>query len=378
MAKSFSRADNSVLGRWWWTIDRWILLLVAVLLAIGILLTMAASPPVAERIGLDSFYFVKRHALYMIPFTGVMVGVSLMDRKSIQRFSLALYILCVVMLLLTPFIGTEIKGARRWINLIGFSIQPSEFLKPALVILTAWMLAEQKKNPEIPGQIFAFGFYGLGVFLLLLQPDMGMIILMTAILVFQLFLAGLPLVLIGVLGVGGLGSFYAAYCLFPHVHQRVDRFLFPAQADKYSDRYQITQSLDAFFNGGFWGMGPGEGVVKKHLPDAHADFIFSVAGEEFGFLLCFLIIILFAAFIVRSVLQILYENDLFTLLAVSGLVFELGLQAIINMSSTLDLIPTKGMTLPFISFGGSSILSVAIITGMILALTRRTSRRFVV
>jgi len=338
---------------------------------VGIMLVMAASPPVAERIGLDSFYFVKRHLVYVAGFFVVTVGVSQLSQQSLRRAALLLYLGALVLLILTPFIGNEIKGARRWVSLGGFSIQPSEFMKPALVVMTAWMLSEKKKNVDVPGNIFAIIFYSLAIGLLLLQPDMGMVFLMTAIFFAQFFLAGLPLFLIVIASATGIVGMVSAYFLFPHVQSRVDRFLTPGTEDRFSERYQITQSLEAFSSGGFWGLGPGEGIVKKHLPDAHADFIFSVAAEEYGVFLCLIIALLFGFFVIRSILKVMQEQNLFILLAVSGLALEIGVQATINMASTLDLIPTKGMTLPFMSFGGSSILSIAISCGFILALTRR-------
>lgn len=368
---AFARTDNSVLTQWWWSVDRWLFLGISILVAVGIMLVMAASPPVAERIGLDSFYFVKRHLVYVAGFFVVMVGVSQLSQQSLRRAALLLYLGTLVLLVLMPFIGNEIKGAKRWVSLGGFSIQPSEFMKPALVVMTAWMLSEKKKNVDVPGNIFAIIFYSFAVGLLLLQPDMGMVFLMTAIFFAQFFLAGLPLFLIVIASATGIVGMVSAYFLFPHVQTRVDRFLTPSTEDRFSERYQITQSLEAFSSGGFWGLGPGEGIVKKHLPDAHADFIFSVAAEEYGAFLCLIIALLFGFFVIRSILKVMQEQNLFILLAVSGLALEIGIQATINMASTLDLIPTKGMTLPFMSFGGSSILSIAISCGFILALTRR-------
>ncbi len=371
---AFARTDNSVLTQWWWSVDRWLFLGISILVAVGIMLVMAASPPVAERIGLDSFYFVKRHLVYVAGFFVVTVGVSQLSQQPLRRAALFLYLGALVLLILTPFIGNEIKGARRWVSLGGFSIQPSEFMKPALVVMTAWMLSENKKNVDVPGNIFAIIFYSLAIGLLLLQPDMGMVFLMTSIFFAQFFLAGLPLFLIVIASATGIVGMVSAYFLFPHVQSRVDRFLTPGTEDRFSERYQITQSLEAFSSGGFWGLGPGEGIVKKHLPDAHADFIFSVAAEEYGVFLCLIIALLFGFFVIRSILKVMQEQNLFILLAVSGLALEIGVQATINMASTLDLIPTKGMTLPFMSFGGSSILSIAISCGFILALTRRQVR----
>ncbi len=368
---SFSRTDTSVLGRWWWTVDRWTFAGLSLLIAIGFFLTMAASPAVAEHLKMDTFYFVKRHAFYLVGVFITLVGVSLLSPRHVRRFAIILYGFAVLLLLLTPFLGVEIKGARRWLSMAGFSIQPSEFMKPALIVICAWMLAEKKQDPTFPGYGAALVFYGLVVGLLLLQPDMGMIVLNTAVVFTLFFLSGLPVygIIFGVIA-GGAGLL-GAYFTFSHVQQRIDRFLDPSSGDKYTDRYQITQSLEAFQNGGFFGRGPGEGTVKTHLPDAHADFIFAVAGEEFGFILCAIIIALFAFVVLRSFSRLLNEQNLFIVLAVSGLTTQFGLQALINMASTLNLIPTKGMTLPFISYGGSSMLALAISLGMVMALTRR-------
>jgi Bacterial cell division membrane protein len=375
MAKApFIRTDNSVLSIWWWSIDRWVFAMITMLIAVGVLLIMAASPPVAERIGLDSFYFVKRHLVYVVLFFCLTISISLLTEENVRRAALLLYVGITGLLFLMPFIGTEIKGARRWINVAGLSLQPSEFIKPALIVLTAWMLTEKKKNVDVPGNIFAMIFYGLTAVALLLQPDMGMLFLVTVVFFMQFFLAGLPLILIAISGVLGVMGMIAAYFLFPHVQTRVDRFLTPSSQDRFTDRYQITQSLEAFQSGGIWGLGPGEGIVKKHLPDAHADFIFSVAAEEYGIIACLLIAGAFVFFVLRNLIKVLQESNLFILLSVAGLVLQIGLQAAINMASTLDLIPTKGMTLPFISFGGSSILAMAVSCGFILALTKRRVR----
>lgn len=371
---AFARTDNSKLGRWWWTVDRWTLAAIFLLIGIGFLLTMAASPSVAHRLKLESFYFVKRHAIFMIPVVFILMSVSLLDLRDTRRLAMMVYGVGILMLLFTLFMGVDIKGARRWISIFGFSLQPSEFVKPALAVLCAWMLAENQLNPVFPGKALALMLYGLTLCLLILQPDMGMVVLVSVVFFCQFFLAGLPLlwVALGVL-TGTVGSI-SAYFFLPHVTQRVDRFLKAEGGDKYTDQYQITQSLDAFVNGGVFGQGPGEGTVKKHLPDAHADFIFAVAGEEFGLILCLIIVGLFTFIVLRNVGRVIQENDFFIVLAVSGLIIEFGLQAIINMSSTLSLIPTKGMTLPFISYGGSSMMALALTMGMVLALTRRRAR----
>jgi cell division protein FtsW len=337
----------------------------------GFFLTMAASPAVAEHLKLDAFYFVKRHAFFMLPVLGILVGVSLLSLYNIKRLTLLVYVGCLGLLLITPLLGVEIKGAKRWLSVVGFSFQPSEFVKPVLTVLVAWMLAESKKSKGFPGYLAALVMYTLVVGLLLLQPDMGMIILLTAVTFLQFFLAGLPVIWVIVAIALGAAGLMGSYFVFSHVRARVDRFLDPGSGDKFTDRYQITQSLEAFVNGGMWGRGPGEGTVKSHLPDAHADFIFAVAGEEFGFILCSLIVCLFAFVVLRSLVRVMYDENLFIILAVAGLILQFGLQALINMASTLSLIPTKGMTLPFISYGGSSMMAMALNMGLVMALTRR-------
>lgn len=371
---AFARTDNSRLGRWWWTVDRWTLAALFLLIGIGFLLTMAASPSVAQRLKLDSFYFVKRHAAYIAPMVFILIFISLLDLRDLRRLAMIVYAVGILLLVLTLFVGVEVKGARRWISLWGFSLQPSEFVKPALAVLCAWMLAENKLNPVFPGKPLALMLYGLTLCLLILQPDMGMVVLVSVVFFGQFFLAGLPLLWVALGAVTGVAGSIAAYFFLPHVTQRVDRFLKAEGGDKYADRYQITQSLDAFINGGVFGQGPGEGTVKKHLPDAHADFIFAVAGEEFGLILCLVILGLFAFIVLRNIGRAIQESNFFIVLAVSGLIIEFGLQAMINMASTLSLIPTKGMTLPFISYGGSSMMSLALMMGMVLGLTRRRTK----
>lgn len=367
----FARTDTSSLGRWWWTVDRWLFAAFVTLMIVGLLLNLAASPAVAERIKLDSFYFVKRQACYIPIVIGVMIFISLLTLKDLRRLCLGFYGISLILLVLTLVIGHEIKGARRWIGLGPLALQISEFVKPILAVLCAWMIAEGKNQRSFPGMMVAFTLYGIPVFLLVLQPDMGMVVLMTATFLIQLFLAGLPMIFV-VLSMGaGAGGLILAYFFLPHVTARIDRFLSGESGDKFSDRYQITQSLDAFMNGGLFGQGPGEGIAKKHLPDAHADFIFAVAGEEFGFVLCVGIVLLFVFIVLRVVGKVLQDKNIFVILAASGLAFQFGFQAFINMASTLSLIPTKGMTLPFMSYGGSSMLALALGGGMLLCLTRR-------
>ena len=364
---ALSRADNSTLGRWWWTVDRWTLLAVTTLIGFGYIMMLAASPAVAERIGQSRDTFILKQVLFLALAGAVVVGVSLLSPREIRRLAIVGCIVALALTAATMVIGTEIKGARRWIALPGISLQPSEFLKPCFAVVAAWLISEGRRTPRFPGMFAAFAVYGLIALLLKSQPDIGMLVVVTAVFFAQLYVAGLNLAFVGV-GVIGVGfAAVGAYALFPHVQSRVQRFMDPAAGD----HYQVTTALEAFGNGGLLGRGPGEGRVKDVLPDAHADFVYAVAGEEFGMIVCLIIAGLFAFIVLRGLLRLLQEPDLFVVLASTGLVAGFGLQAFVNMASTLHLIPTKGMTLPFISYGGSSVIAVALGIGMLLALTRR-------
>lgn len=368
---SLSRTNRTFLGRWWWTVDVWCLCAVFSLAGIGSLLVLAASPSVATHYTWQSFHFIKRHMLVLGPALGMMIGLSWLSLKNVQRFALGLYIVTFLLLLLTFFYGFEIKGAQRWVGVRGgFSLQASEFIKPALAILCGWMFAEKKRLKDFPGNAMAAGLYGGIVLLLLLQPDFGMSFLITLVFLAQFFLSGLSLVWIGGGTVCALIGGSCAYFFLPHVQQRIHIFLNPG-SDRFGEQFQISQALDAFAHGGLWGQGPGEGVIKRALPDAHADFIFAVAGEEFGFMLCALIIGLFGVIVLRSLIRAFKQQDLFILLASAGLSLQIGLQVFINIASTLHLIPPKGMTLPFISYGGSSLIASSMTVGLLLALTRK-------
>lgn len=363
-----ARSDQSVLGRWWWTVDHWILGAVAALLVAGLLFIQAASPPVAVAHGLSSYYFVERHLVQLVIAIFIMVGLSLLSPMQIRTLGFVVFLVSFALVVATLFIGVEIKGAKRWIHFPGLSsLQPSEFLKPCLIIIAARLFAKGEENPRFPGTPLSIAVFIAVLVVLLMQPDVGMSVLVSFVWMCQLFLAGLPLmaaVLMGVIALAGLGS---AYVFFPHFTSRMDKFLKP----ETGDTYQIQRSLEAFGNGGWLGVGPGEGQVKMSIPDAHADFIFSVAGEEFGLITCAVIVMLFAFIVLRGFWRLKHENNLFIFLSVAGLLIEFGLQAIINMGSTLHLLPTKGMTLPFISYGGSSLLALSLSVGMLLALTRK-------
>jgi len=362
----FARIDQSLVARWWWTVDRWSLAALGMLIGFGVVMSLAASPPVAERIGYDGLHFVRRH-LAMLPLAlGLMFAVSLQPPRTIRRIAVIGFGISLVLLALT-FIGIEIKGARRWINFPGLSLQPSEFVKPTFAVVAAWLFSEQKLRPRFPGNLICIALFVVIVAMLIKQPDIGMAAVVAAVWFAQFYMAGMRLYWVAAGALAGVGGLVGAYMYLPHVRVRVDHFLDPSAGDSY----QVNRSIEAFANGGLWGRGPGEGTVKDVLPDAHADFVFAVAGEEFGVVVCLAIVALFAFIVLRGFSRLSQEGSLFVLLAATGLLVQFGLQATINMASSLHLIPTKGMTLPFLSYGGSSMLALGLGMGMMLALTRR-------
>jgi cell division protein FtsW len=364
-----SRTDDSMLGRWWWTVDRWTLGAVGMLIGFGYIMMLAASPAVAERIGSSRDMFILKQVFFLAAAAAVVVGVSLLSPRGIRRLAIIGFIIALALTAATMVVGVEIKGARRWISLPGLTVQPSEFLKPCFTVVAAWLINEARRTPRFPGRVLAFGVFLLIALLLKAQPDIGMLAVITAVFFAQLYVAGLNVIMVGI-GMAGFGAAgVAAYLFFTHVQKRVENFLHPGNG--IGGDYQPRTALEAFGNGGFLGRGPGEGRVKDVLPDAHADFVFAVAGEEFGMIICLIIIGVFAFIVLRGMLKLLKEHDMFIVLACTGLVTGFGLQAFINMASSLQLIPTKGMTLPLISYGGSSALAVALGMGMLLALTRR-------
>lgn len=364
---AFARTDRSLLGRWWWTVDRWSLAVLVLLLLAGVVLVMAASPPVAERIGVPGFHFVTRHFLFLLPALGTMLALSLLEPVGVRRAALALLALSILLLLATPLMGPEIKGARRWISLGSFSLQASEFVKPALAVVAAWLFAEARRRPGFPGYWLSAVLAAGVLALLVWQPDFGMAATVAAIWGGQLFLAGLPLPLVGAAAAAAIAGLGAGYALMPHVRDRIDRFLDP----KSGDSYQVDTAMRAFESGGLLGRGPGEGAVKNHLPDAHSDFIFAVAGEEFGLIACLLLVAAFAFVALRGMARAGRAGDLFAMLAVAGLAIQFAMQAAVNMGVSLQLLPATGMTLPLVSYGGSALLGMAVAMGMMLALTRR-------
>ena len=361
-----TRADRGLLAEWWWTIDRTLLVAFLALISIGMIMSFAASPSVAERIGLDAFYFTRRHGVFALGAVLLLIATSYLTPKLVRRLALLMLMGSIVMTIVVLAAGVEVKGSRRWVSVLGISIQPSEFLKPGFVIICAWLFAEGRRHKEVPGNLLASVLVMVVCVLLLAQPDVGQTMLVTAVWGLMFFMAGMSwfwVILLGALGSAGLAG---AYYTLDHVTQRINRFL-----TGEGDNFQVDTATEAIVSGGWLGRGPGEGTVKDVLPDSHTDFVFAVIAEEFGIVLCFVLVLLFAFVVMRGLHHALRERDDFTRLAVSGLAMLFALQAIINMGVNLKLLPAKGMTLPFISSGGSSMLAMAIGMGMLLALSRR-------
>ena len=365
-----SRAQRTPFGEWWWTIDRLTLGAIGALMLTGVVLSLAASPPVAGRLGLEPFYFVNRHILFLFPSIAIMLAVSFLSPHQIRRLSIVVFVVSLIMVAATPYFGAEIKGAKRWLILFGVNIQPSEFLKPAFVILIAWLFGESAKRPDMPANAIAFAMLLMVVALLVVQPDFGQTMLIVLVWSALFFMAGMRVVWVfGIAGIAGLGLL-TAYFTVPHVARRIQRFLDPASGDTFN----IDIATESFMRGGWFGMGPGEGTVKRLLPESHTDFVFAVAAEEFGVALCLVLVSLFAFIVIRALIRAMRNDDPFPRFAAAGLTMLFATQSAINMSVNLHLIPAKGMTLPFISYGGSSMISLAYAMGMLLALTREQPR----
>jgi len=360
-----SRAERGPVADWFWTIDRFFLATFILLLGIGFMLSFAASPAVAERLGLDSFHFVKRHAAFLLPSIAVMIGISFMTPRQVRRTAMVLLVASMALMLVALFFGVEVKGSRRWVTLAGISIQPSEFMKPAFVVVCAWLFAEHARQPEIPGNLFAIILFGIVAALLVAQPDLGQTILTTVVWGGMFFMAGMPWLWIVVLGGLAVGGLVGAYTLLPHVAGRIDRFM-----TGEGDTFQVDTAREAIIRGDWFGQGPGEGTIKRIIPDAHTDFIFSVAAEEFGIIFCMFLVAIFAFLVLRGLSHAFRERNDFNRFAVAGLVLQLGMQSMINVGVNLELLPAKGMTLPLISYGGSSMVAISVTAGFILALTR--------
>ena len=365
------RSDRTLIGRWFWTIDRVLLLLVLLLIGIGLIAVAAASPAAAHRLSggnvrvSDLFYF-KRQMFWVAMGLPVLIATSMLPIAWARRLALAGTLLFIAALAAVPVIGTEVNGAVRWIAVPGFQFQPSEFLKPVFIVTTAWLLAARYDDRSVPTLQVSFALLAMVAALLIKQPDFGQTALFVAVWLTQAFLAGMSVMtLAGALGLG-IGGLSVAYLFVPHVTARIDKFVTGG-----GDTYQIDRALDCFKAGGLFGAGPGEGQMKFKLPEPQTDYIFSVIGEEFGAIACAAIAVLFLAIVVRVLLQLLDEEDPFIFLGAAGLATQFGAQAMINMAVNLNLMPSKGMTLPFISHGGSSFLALSMGMGLLLALTRR-------
>jgi cell division protein FtsW len=364
------RDQRTPLGEWWWTVDRLLLAALLTLMLSGIVLSLAASPAVAVRIGLDPFHFFNRHVAFLLPSLVVLLGTSLMSSRGVRRSPLIVFAIGIVLMAATLAFGAEVKGSRRWISVIGISVQASEFVKPTFVILIAWLFSESARRPEMPATSLALSGLMIVVALLVLEPDFGQTMLIVVVWGALFFMAGMRMIWVfGLAGAGAAGLF-TAYLFVPHVAGRIRRFMDPASGDTF----QVDMAMESFTRGGWFGQGPGEGTVKRILPDSHTDFVFAVAAEEFGIVLCLALLALFSFIVIRSLRNAYRSDDLFTRFASAGLAMLFGVQSAINMAVNAHLIPAKGMTLPFISYGGSSMISMAYGMGMLLALTRQRAR----
>lgn len=365
-----SRAERTLVGEWWWTVDRLLLVALAVLMVAGLVFLMGGGPPVAERLGLSTFHFINRQVVYLAPAVVILVATSFLPPRYVRRTALGVYVLGMAMIVAALYIGPEVKGSRRWLSIAGVTLQPSEFVKPAFAVLVAWLFSEGTRRRDMPGTLLALLLLPATIVPLILQPDIGQTMLTTVVWAALFFTAGLHIFWVAGIGGAGVVGLFLAYELIPHVRARIERFL-----DKDSgDTFQVDMALESFTQGSWLGKGPGEGTVKRILPDAHTDFIFAVTAEEFGIIVCMAVVALFAFIVIRGLILAQRNEDPFCRLAITGLVTLFGIQASINMMVNVHLIPAKGMTLPFISYGGSSLFSLALGMGFLIALTRKRPR----
>ncbi|MDO9077745.1 MAG: putative lipid II flippase FtsW [Brevundimonas sp.] len=366
---AFSRNDQSPIAKWFWTVDRGLLAAALTLIGLGVALSFASSPAaiLADESISDPFHYSWRMIVWASGGTVAMLVASLLSPRGVRRIALLALLGAIVVMAALPFIGNEVKGAARWVNLGPFSLQPSEFAKPGLIVFAAWMFSEAQKGQGVPGVSIAFGTWALTVGLLLIQPDIGQTLLITTTFMAVFFMAGVPLKWVAALAAAGMAGIVGLYFAFSHMRDRLSRFLSP----ETTDTHQIDRASEAIRAGGLVGRGVGEGVMKRSVPDLHTDFIYSVGAEEFGLVLSLAMIALYAFIVVRGMRRAMKLTDPFEQTAAAGLFMLIGLQACINIAVNLNLIPTKGMTLPFISYGGSSMLAMGLTMGLALALTRR-------
>jgi len=350
-----SRAERGPVADWMRTVDRWLLGSFGALMVIGLVMALAASPAVAERLNLSTFHFVNRQALLLVPTAILMVATSFLSPRHVRRAALVLFIVSFALIILTLMFGAEVKGARRWI----FGLQPSEFIKPAFVVLA------------ILAKFLSFAILPVTIVPLILEPDFGQTMLVSIVWASLFFLAGLHW--FWVVGIGGLGvaGGFGAYKLSPHVHERVLRFLNPDSTGGLVDTFQVDTALQSLLYGGWLGRGPGEGVYKRILPDAHTDFVFAVTGEEFGMIACMGLILFFGFIVLRGLWLASRNADPFCRFVAAGMTVMFGVQSWINIAVNLRAMPAKGMTLPFISYGGSSLIALGLGMGFLLAATRK-------
>ena len=337
------------------------------LMVLGLVLTMAGSPPEAERLGRSAFYFVNRQVAYLAISAVLMIATSFLSPRYVRRAALVVFVLGMALILLALVYGVEVKGARRWI----FGIQPSEFVKPAFIVLSAWAFSEGGRRRDMPGNTLAIILLICTIGPLMLQPDFGQTMLLSMVWAALFFAAGLHWMWVaGIGGIGVTGAFFA-YQFVPHVRARIEKFIEPASGASPGDTFQVDTAMESFISGGWFGKGPGEGTLKRVLPDSHTDFILAVTGEEFGVIVCLCIVALFCFIVLRGLTSAMRNEDSFCRFASAGLVMLFGLQSAINMAVNVHLMPAKGMTLPFISYGGSSLISLALTMGFLIAVTRK-------
>lgn len=373
------RANQTRTGMWFWEVDRVLMLLVFLLIAIGLVAVAAASPATARRYSdgahqVPAMYYFWRQLMWVGVSVPVMILVSMLPITLARRMALAGAGLFLVLLLLVPFIGGEVNGARRWINLGVSDLQPSEFLKPLFIVSTAWILSFRARDAELPMMLMLAvtgGLTALVGVLLMMQPDFGQTMVFGTVWIILLMVSGISPRMIGALMGTAMAGVLSAYFFYDTARIRIDSFLFPDKEKALAEHYQTNMAEQTLTSGGLFGTGPGSGQVKFKLPEAHTDYIFSVIGEEFGLIACAVIAILYVAIIIRVFLKLLDEEDAFKLLAAAGLAAQFGVQAMINMAVNTGLAPSKGMTLPFISYGGSSMIALSIGMGLLLAFTRR-------
>lgn len=366
-----SRADRSPVGLWFWEIDRVLLLLMSILIAVGLVAVAAASPVSSGKLStgavkLDPLTFFYRQIIWVAAGVPLMLGISMLPKQVARRFAIYGAIFCAFLLILVPIFGANVNGAQRWLGNGVFRIQPSEFLKPFFAVAMAWILSLRVQDESLPVMPFSLAITGIIAVLMMLQPDLGQTIIFLATWFVLVLVAGLSLRILGVLAGTGFVGLVLAYFFYPVAQHRINIWLFDT-----GDSFQVDKAHSTLTAGGLIGTGPGAGLAKFQLPEAHTDYIFSVIGEEFGIMACMAIVALYGAIIVRVLVRLLDEEDSFTILAVSGLIAQFGGQAMINMAVNTQLFPSKGMTLPFISYGGSSFIALSIGMGLLLSLTRR-------